>query len=166
METCEVNRHRVEFSNVTRVEPKSWLTRLISRFYAGPLTYSMSYWNAATGTVTLGPDALHFYIMFALRPTLDGATEGQTILITKKRRGFSGSLLSRILLLLTRVVGNYFAKGDTLIFRSIRFNFRTPTEADHAIIDFISHTERQRQGRLPQLAEEPTSRAAAMEETR
>lgn len=150
METREESRYRVDFSNTTSVEPRSMFTRFVRRFYRGPLTYSMTYWNAATGTVTLGPDALHFYIMFALRPTIDGATEGQTILVTKKRRGVGGWLGSRVLLVLTDLVGAYFAKGDTLIFRSIRFHFRTPTEADHAIVDFIRHTEKQRAGRVLQ----------------
>ncbi len=58
-------------------------------------------------------------------------------------------LVNAVLLGLTRLVGAYFARGDTKIFRSIRFQLRTPTEADHAIIDFIDHTERQREGVLP-----------------
>lgn len=138
--TTEVSERQIEFSNVTRVPEKSWLRR----FYRGPLTYSMCYWNAATGTVTLGPDFLHFYIMFALRPDGRGGTDGQTVLIARKRRGVFGALANAALLALTRVVGAYFAKGDTRVFRSIRFQLRTPTEADHAIRDFIEHTERQR----------------------
>ena len=103
----------------------------------------MSYSHGSTGTVTLGPDRLHFHIVFALRPTADGQTEGQTILVTRRRRGIAGSLLGRLLLLLTRLVGDYFARGDTRVFRSIRFDLRTPTRADRAIVEFIQHTERQ-----------------------
>jgi len=139
MATREVSGQRIEFSNTTHVPPGSWL----ARFYRGPLTYSMCYWNAATGTVTLGPDLLHFYIMFALRPDGRGGTDGQTVLIARRRRGLLGAIANAALLALTRVVGAYFAKGDTRVFRSIRFQLRTPTEADHAIIDFIDHTERQ-----------------------
>ncbi len=40
-------------------------------------------------------------------------------------------------------VGTYFAKGDTLIFKTIRFNFRTPIKADLPIIRFIQHVEHQ-----------------------
>lgn len=151
MDTREVSRHRIEFSNARRVEPTTLFTRFVARFYKRALTYSMCYWNAATGTVTLGPDFLHFYIMFALRPDEQGGTDGQTVLITRRR----GAMTNAILLLLTRVVGAYFAKGDTLIFRSIRFQLNTPTEADHAIIDFIDHTERQREGTLNARAGEP-----------
>lgn len=145
MATREVSAQRIEFSNTTTVGS----TPILKRFYRGALTYSMCYWNAATGTVTLGPDFLHFYIMFALRPDAHGGTDGQTVLITRRRGGFFGAIVNRALLLLTRLVGAYFAKGDTRIFRSIRFQLRTPTEADHAIIDFIDHTERQREGVLP-----------------
>jgi len=141
MATREVDADRIEFSNTTMVPAGS----ILKRFYRGPLTYSMCYWNAATGTVTLGPDFLHFYLMFALRPDGRGGTEGQSILITRKRN----PVVNALLLALTRVVAAYFAKGDTRVFRSIRFQLRTPTEADHAIIDFIDHTERQREGVLP-----------------
>jgi phenylpropionate dioxygenase-like ring-hydroxylating dioxygenase large terminal subunit len=131
------------FHNTTKVEPRSWFTRLVSRFYGGPLTYVMCYWYGSTGTVTVGPDALHFHIIFALRPTPDGRSEGQAILVTRKRRGLTGKAFSRALLLLTRLVGAYFAKGDTRIFETIRFNLRTPIKADAAIIEFIRHVERQ-----------------------
>jgi phenylpropionate dioxygenase-like ring-hydroxylating dioxygenase large terminal subunit len=141
MATREISEKRIEFSNTTTVRSGT----LLKRLYRGPLTYSMCYWNAATGTVTLGPDRLHFHIMFALRPDAGGGTEGQTVLITQKRN----RLVDAVLLGLTRLVGAYFARGDTRIFRSIRFQLRTPTEADHAIIDFIDHTERQREGILP-----------------
>jgi hypothetical protein len=50
---------------------------------------------------------------------------------------------SRVLLWLTRVVGAYFAKGDTRIFKTIKFNFRTPVKADASIIQFIEHAEKQ-----------------------
>ena len=54
-----------------------------------------------------------------------------------------GWLLNPIILFLTKLVGNYFAKGDTIIFSRIKFNFRTPLKADKAIIHFIEHYEGQ-----------------------
>src|SRR5262249_44540554 len=65
------------------------------------------------------------------------------IFLTRRRKGLIGKLVSRALLLLTRVVSAYFAKGDTLIFKTIRFNFRTPIKADLPIIRFIQHVEGQ-----------------------
>jgi hypothetical protein len=47
------------------------------------------------------------------------------------------------LLLLTMAVSAYFAKGDTRIFKTISFNFRTPIRPDLPIIRFIQHVESQ-----------------------
>lgn len=133
----------LHFANTTRVPETRALTRFISRFYEGPLTYKMCYWSASTGTVSIGPDFMHFHIMFALRMVEGGKTEGQTILITRRRPGLTGKLFNAVTLFATKIVGNYFAKGDTQIFRTIRFNFATPTKADRSIIDFIQHAEAQ-----------------------
>lgn len=137
---CESNIH---FANTTTVPRTSWTGRLIAPFYRGALTYWMSYWYGSTGSVTLGPDFLHFHIIFALRAGAGGTTEGRTVLVTKKRPGLAGWTLNRVLLFLTHVVGSYFAHGDTKIFRSIRFDLKTPLAADRAIIRFIEHFEGQ-----------------------
>ncbi len=144
MEPNVIHENAIQFSNTTRVPTGSALTRFIGRFYAGVLTYSMCYWYGATGSVTLGPDFWHFHIIFALRPTADGKTEGQTILVTKKRKGVLGWLTNKVVLGLTEVVGNYFAKGDTKVFATIKFDLQTPLREDVAIIRFIQHVERQR----------------------
>lgn len=138
-----INENCIEFRNTTQVPQKNWMTRFLARFYQQALTYELCYWFGSTGTVTLGPDFLHFHIMFALRPTPDGKTEGQTLLITRERPGMFGPLINFGLLILTQIVSNYFAKGDTLIFESIRFHFQTPIKADSAIIQFIQHLEQQ-----------------------
>jgi phenylpropionate dioxygenase-like ring-hydroxylating dioxygenase large terminal subunit len=144
MQEKEINENCIQFSNTTEIPQTSFLTRCLSRFYKNAATYSMSYWYGSTGTVTLGPDFLHFYIMFALRPGPNGRTEGQTILITPKRRGMLGILFNRVILFLTKMVGNYFASGDTRIFQTIRFDLKNRVKADHAVLSFMRHTERQR----------------------
>jgi len=144
MKSREINSNCIIFSNITPIDPISWFRRLIKRFYKGPLTYSMSYWYGSTGTVTLGPDFLHFHIIFALRLIGEGKTEGQTILVTKRRKSLLGILLNRFLLFFTRVVGIFFANGDALIFRSIRFDLKTPIATDRPILQFIQHLESQK----------------------
>jgi len=144
MECETASEHNVRFSNSTAVPRGSLVGRLIAPFYRGALTYAMSYWAGSTGSVTLGPDFLHFHIVFALRATEDGRTEGRTLLLTRRRPGPLGWALNRVLLLATRVVGAYFAEGDTKIFRSIRFDLRTPIAADRPILRFIEHLESQR----------------------
>ncbi|EQC50128.1 Rieske [2Fe-2S] domain protein [Bacteriovorax sp. BSW11_IV] len=138
-----IDSNTIEFSNITKVPNTNLLTKFIGKFYKGPLTYSLCYHNATTGTVTLGPDFLHFYIMFAIRTNKNGQAEGQTILLTKKRNGLIGKIFNAIVLRATRVVGNYFAKGDTEVFKTINFKFKTPIKEDYPIIKFIQHAEKQ-----------------------
>jgi phenylpropionate dioxygenase-like ring-hydroxylating dioxygenase large terminal subunit len=166
LEPQEVSAHCIRFRNTTRVPRRSLFTRFLGRFYHDALTYDLCYWFGSTGSVTIGPDFLHFHIMFALRPTCEGKSEGQTILITRKRAGIVGGVWTRVLLLLARVVGAYFAKGDTRIFKSIRFNLRTPIKADLPIIRFIQHAERQPATAwgLP-FADEPAGNARAAART-
>jgi phenylpropionate dioxygenase-like ring-hydroxylating dioxygenase large terminal subunit len=144
METVAVNQNVQTFSNTTKVPSSNLFTRTIGRFYAGPLTYSMCYHFGSSGTVTVGPDLMHFHIMFALRMIEGGKTEGQTILITKRRPGALGQAFNRVALAATKVVGDYFAKGDTQVFQTMKFDFKTPTKADHAIVDFVQHVDKQR----------------------
>ncbi len=140
----EVNQNVIMFSNITRGGDDSWLVRLIQPFYQAEGTYSMCYWYGSTGTVTLGPDFLHFYIMFTLRLLENGKTEGETVLMTKKRSGLHGWLLNRVILWVTKLVGGYFAKGDTQIFKTIKFDLKTPIRADRSIVEFIHHVEQQK----------------------
>jgi len=143
LESEVVNENCIIFRNTTRIPPTSLLTRFLGLFYRDALTYTLSYWFGSAGSVMIGPDFLRFHIIFALRPRADGGSEGQAIFLTPHRDGLIGKLVSSALLLLTRAVSAYFAKGDTLIFKTIRFNFRTPIKADMPIIHFIQHVERQ-----------------------
>ncbi|MBI5247648.1 MAG: aromatic ring-hydroxylating dioxygenase subunit alpha [Elusimicrobia bacterium] len=143
MEPRTRNENNIEFANTTTVPTTSLLGRLIAPFYHDALTYWMSYWYGSTGTVTLGPDFLHFHILFALRAAEGGKTEGRTVLVTRKRAGLHGWALNRVLLALTNLVGSYFAHGDTKIFRSIKFDLKTPLAADRPILRFIEHLEKQ-----------------------
>lgn len=131
---------RVIFRNRTPFPKDALWRRLAARFYRGPLTYDLSYWYGTIGTVTLGPDFFHFHILFALRPTADGRTEGRTILVTKRRRGL-GHVVSAFALAAARLVGAYFAAGDTKVFDTIRFRIRTPIAADKAILAFVRHVD-------------------------
>jgi phenylpropionate dioxygenase-like ring-hydroxylating dioxygenase large terminal subunit len=146
-ETRALNAQSIQFNNVTHIPRTRWYLRFFSRFYAGPLTYSMCYTAGSTGSVTVGPDFLHCHIIFALRPTADGRAEGLTILLTpvspvKNKRPWL-NFFNPLLLFATKLVGNYFAAGDTEVFQTIRFHFKRPLKEDDAIIRFIQHLEKQ-----------------------
>lgn len=140
LDPVEADERRVIFRNRTPFPRDRLWRRLAARFYAGPLTYELCYWYGTSGTVTLGPDFFHFHILFALRPTRDGRTEGWTIPLTKRRRGL-GQLVSWFALATARLVGAYFAVGDTRIFETIRFRLGTPIAADKAILAFVRHVD-------------------------
>jgi phenylpropionate dioxygenase-like ring-hydroxylating dioxygenase large terminal subunit len=163
MATKVYNESLATFSNTTKMPDDNALTRFAGRFYSGPLTYSMAYWFGSIGTVTVGPDFFHFHIMFALRMLDGGRAQGRTICVTKKRSGPAGKALSRTALALSKVVGDYFAKGDTQVFQTIKFDFKTPTKADHAIVDFIKHVEGQPALRFGSWDPAPAGAQAALE---
>jgi nitrite reductase/ring-hydroxylating ferredoxin subunit len=143
MEPRAVSATCLEVRNSAPVLRSSWLGRCLGRLYAGPLTYALTYSHGSVGTVTLGPDRLHVHLMFALRPTAEGRTEGQAIALTRRRRGLTGLLLDRLLLAVTALVGRYFAGGDTIVFDTIRFDLRTPVVADRAVLAFVRHLDGQ-----------------------
>lgn len=140
-QTEELNDNCITFENRTTIPRTQLLLKFFSKFYSKYLTYNMCYWNGSTGSVTVGPDFLHCHIIFALRPTKEGFAEGQTILVTPKRNGLL-RLANPIILFATKIVGNYFAKGDTQVFETIRFAMKNPIKEDDSIIKFIQHTEK------------------------
>ncbi len=148
------SRQMVRLRNRSGV-PHNWLGRLFAPLYkkSDALTYYDDYYYASTGVVTLGPDFLHFYLLFPHRPTINGGTEGIMAFVTKKRKDRFGRVLGKIIgraiVWLTYFVGTYFEKGDREIFESIKFSMQAPVKADHAIIGFIRHTEAQISCDLP-----------------
>ncbi len=143
-ETIVHNDYCIAFENRTTIPHTRWYLKLFDKFYEKYLTYKMCYWNGSTGSVTVGPDFLHCHIIFALRPLANGHTEGQTILVTPKRKGVFGAIVNPIILWATKQVGNYFAKGDTEVFKTINFKLKTPIKEDDSIIKFLKHTEKQK----------------------
>ena len=140
MKSKIINQNNIHFFNTGKVPGDlSLFYKIIAKFYGEVWTYALSYWSGCLGTVTFGPDFLHMYLMFALRPTLDGKTEGQTIYITKKRKGFLGYLINLLIVSITAIGDQYFGVGDTKIFQSIKFNFQTPLPQDKTVSDYIAH---------------------------
>ncbi|MBD2386698.1 aromatic ring-hydroxylating dioxygenase subunit alpha [Cylindrospermum sp. FACHB-282] len=140
----ELNHNAITFSNTTFGGQDSFLIKLIRPFYKNAITYDLCYWYGTTGTVTIGPKFMHFYVMFALRLLEGGKTEGQTIFIAKKHRGIFGWLSNRVMLWLTKILVYYFIQADTKIFQTIQFDLKTPIKVDQSIMQLINHVERQK----------------------
>ncbi len=141
-------RNRIEFRNQGAVPRTSLFGKLVAIFYRNKLTYDLSYWYGSVGTLALGPDFLHLYLMFALRLTPTGQTEGQMIVFTPERKGALGWLFNRLILAATKLASSYFASGDTRIFQTIRFCLKNPTPADRSLVAFIRHLEQQAEYRF------------------
>lgn len=137
-----ISQDHIEFRNQGKVPQTKPLEKLISRLYSNRLTYDLDYWYGSTGTIVLGPDFLHLYIMFALRLTDRGKTEGYCLVFAKKRNRLL-SLFNWFILWLTKVAAFYFATGDTRVFQTIRFRLTTPIAADRAVVAFIQHLDKQ-----------------------
>jgi phenylpropionate dioxygenase-like ring-hydroxylating dioxygenase large terminal subunit len=143
MEPKIIDTYNIHFENQGKPSAAHWFGRLMQRFYKGPITYHMSYWYGLVGTVTLGPDFLHLYLMFALRPQPDGTTLGKTIAFTKHRKGVWGRIFNSVILQITKLAGFYFAIGDTKVFQKIQFDLKNPIKNDKAVLAFIKHLEKQ-----------------------
>ena len=144
MEANRINSTHIEFKNTGTVPNANLVGRLVGKLYKNCLTYNLNYWYGSSGTVTLGPDFLHLYLMFTLRLSALGQTEGYAVAFARKPTNFLQVLLNPIVLLLTKLAGLYFAKGDTRIFNTIKFDFKTPIAADHAVLAFIQHLDKQK----------------------
>lgn len=141
LEIQEVNPHTMHFHNTARAPQTHWFGRLLRLFYKGPITYDLTYWYGSTGCITVGPDFLHFHVIFANRLGTQGKSEGQVILVTKKRSGVLGRLGNSLFLYASKLVSGYFGRGDTPQFNRIKFDFKNPIKEDRTIISFIKHVE-------------------------
>ncbi|MEH2351441.1 MAG: aromatic ring-hydroxylating dioxygenase subunit alpha [Nostoc sp.] len=142
-ERDELNENAIIFSNTTPIKDNFFLIKLIRLFYKNVITYSICYWYGSIGIVTIGPDFFHVHMMVAVRLYEGGKTEGQVLLMTKKRKGIFGWLCNRVVLWLTKIAAKYFLMGDIKILQTIQFDLRTPIKADQSIVQFINHVEKQ-----------------------
>lgn len=133
----------IRFRNTARLPQQHWLGRWLQRFYRDTLYYETTYWYGHVGVASFGPDFLHLHVMFALRRTPEGHTEGWSVAFTRRHRGLLGAVRDRLVLALTALGAKYFALGDTRVFQTIRFDFKHPTVADRSVIAFIRHYEQQ-----------------------
>ncbi|MEH1839820.1 MAG: aromatic ring-hydroxylating dioxygenase subunit alpha [Nostoc sp.] len=142
-ERHELNENAIIFSNTTPIKDNFFLIKLIRLFYKNVITYSICYWYGSIGIVTIGPDFLHIHMMVAVRLYEGGKTEGQVLLMTKKRKGIFDWLCNRVVLWLTKIAAKYFLMGDIKILQTIQFDLKTPIKEDYSIMQFINYVEKQ-----------------------
>ena len=139
----EIDEVSMEFKNIQPVPKKNIIGRMLSLFYKKSVTFNLRYMYGTSGTITVGPDFFHFHVMFTNRIGKNGSSEGQTVILTKNRKGPIGWVFNRIVLFLGWAVADYFRMGDTPNFNTMQFDFKTPIKADQTLIRFIKHVENQ-----------------------
>jgi len=144
MKCTPVTGSHLEFRNMGKVPNANLLGKLLGLLYRNQLTYNLDYWYGSNGCVCFGPDVLHCYLMFALRMAADGSTEGYILAFTKRRKFLFGAIINWFILRFTLLAARYFGSGDNRVFETIRFQLKTPLPADHTILSFIQHLERQK----------------------
>nr|WP_228014675.1 aromatic ring-hydroxylating dioxygenase subunit alpha [Fortiea sp. LEGE XX443] len=140
----EYSQNAIIFNNTTDIRGDYIFKKLIHFISKRSITYNICYWYGSTFIVTLGFDFFSLHMMFVLRPIEGGKTEGRTILMIKKRKKFFGKLFNQLVLWLIKLFGKNFVKGDNKLFRTIRFDLKTPIKADQSIMQLINHVERQK----------------------
>ncbi|MDJ0801121.1 MAG: aromatic ring-hydroxylating dioxygenase subunit alpha [Calothrix sp. MO_167.B12] len=140
----ELNHNAIQFHHTIQGSEGFWWLNWIRWFYKHNINYNICYWYGSIGIITIGPECLQLYIMFALRLLPGKKSAIQPIFITKKRSGIIGIFCNHSVLFLTKILGMFFMKGNRRIVRQIPFNFQTPTRADLSIIQFIQHINKQK----------------------
>ncbi|MEA5621040.1 aromatic ring-hydroxylating dioxygenase subunit alpha [Cronbergia sp. UHCC 0137] len=142
-EKQELNHNAISFSKTTNLGGSFWL-RLLHRLYKHGITYSVCYWYASTGIMTLGFNNLQVHIMVAMRLVEGEKAESQTLIMVKKRQGIFGKLSNKFMLWLAKIVSQDLIQTENKVFRTIHFDLRTPTQEDDSILQFITHLEKQK----------------------
>ncbi|MFM6754968.1 MAG: aromatic ring-hydroxylating dioxygenase subunit alpha, partial [Dolichospermum sp.] len=93
---------------------------------------------------TLGNDFIHLHIIFTTRILPEGKTQGQTLLMCRKRQGICGNLINKLMLWFGKKISDRLLTNHNNILPTMRFYLKNPIKADLSIIQFINHLERQK----------------------
>jgi nitrite reductase/ring-hydroxylating ferredoxin subunit len=132
--------------------PAKRLVDRAARRLLGPrYSYRMRYDNASVGCLTMlkgvswlgrGRPLPELYMLFAYRPMSHGKTLVQPIFVTRKRPGFTGWLVSRALMALTRRAFAALQGEDGLVYENMRFHPHALLAMDEPVARFVAHVNR------------------------
>lgn len=144
LEKQELNQNAIIFSTITNITSKSFWLKLYRKFFNSSLNYSICYWYGTTSIISFGNDFTHLHIIFTTRILSGGKTQGQTLLMCKKRKGMFGKLINKLILWVGKSMSDRLLKNHDQILQNMRFYLKNPIKADLSIIQFINHLERQK----------------------
>lgn len=128
-----------EFPNTT------WRERLARKFLGNRYTYSMRYADGCLGLLTLMKDVRllpPLYMIYAYTPLPGGKTRIQPIYVTKKRKGIFGYLISKGLLLLTKLAYYALRGEDGQIYDNIRYNPNILLTIDRPLAEYMNYVNK------------------------
>jgi phenylpropionate dioxygenase-like ring-hydroxylating dioxygenase large terminal subunit len=126
------------------------LAEKMARFFLGDkYSYSMRYDHGNNGLLTLMKDVSFFshkwptlHMIFAYRPMVKGRIEVHPIYLTKKRSGFSGMIVSKILLWMTKRAFLALQGEDGAVYENMRFYPMNLLSIDQPVGQYIQYVNK------------------------
>ena len=144
LEKQELNQNAIIFSTITGICGKSFWLSLYRWFFNNSLNYSICYWYGTTSIISFTNESTNLHIIFTTRILPEGKTEGQILLMSKKRQGIFGKLINKLMLLVGKKISDRLLKNNDKILQTMQFDLKNPLKADLSIMQFINHLERQK----------------------
>ncbi|MFP5387091.1 MAG: Rieske 2Fe-2S domain-containing protein [Bacteriovoracia bacterium] len=122
----------------------------LARFLLGPqYSYSMRYDHGNNGLLTLMKDVSFMgkrwptlHMIFAYRPLEKGRMMVQPIYVTKKRKGFSGKVVSLLLLWMTKRAFYSLQGEDGAVYENMRFYPSNLLQIDRPVAQYIQYVNK------------------------
>ena len=141
-----LNRHdlgtKIDFTMVGEFPQTTWQERLGKRFLGSTYQYSMRYADGCIGLLTMMKNVKLFpplHLIYAYTPLAEGVTQIQPIYVTKKRPGIWGFIVSKFLLLCTRLAYYMLRDEDGKIYDNIQFNPQLLLKIDQPLAEYMHY---------------------------
>ncbi|MFN6571658.1 aromatic ring-hydroxylating dioxygenase subunit alpha [Dendronalium sp. ChiSLP03b] len=133
--------------------------RLGQRFLGSTYEYSMRYAHGCIGLLTMMKNVRLFpplHMIYAYTAIAPGRTRIQPIYVTEKRKGIGGYLLSKFLLLCTRLAYYMLRDEDGKIYDNIRFHPKLLLSIDTPLAQYMKYVNQLEPSRWSQSVKKAT----------
>jgi phenylpropionate dioxygenase-like ring-hydroxylating dioxygenase large terminal subunit len=146
----DADKRRVDFVLSGPIATTTTRGRIAHWLLGGRYGYAMRYGHASVGLLTIVKDVDLFgrfrlptlHMIYAYRVKERGVSEVQPIYVAEKRPGLVGALVSRALMLLTRVAYHVLKDEDGAIYDHIRFQTKHLLAIDAPLAKFVAYVNR------------------------
>jgi phenylpropionate dioxygenase-like ring-hydroxylating dioxygenase large terminal subunit len=133
---------QIDFIMEGKFPETTWRERLGKRFLGSHYRYEMRYADGCIGLLTMMKNVKLFpplHIIYAYTPLTSGITKIQPIYVTEKRQGIFGGIISKFLLLCTRLAYYMLRDEDGKIYDNIQFNPKLLLPIDQPLAQYMSY---------------------------